>query len=74
MTAQPGRGLSPQEQPASGTGSPRIINSVHGSLRSIDGKANASQREALKPAVSVKKIGDAGIPHLPRGRPQAERC
>jgi predicted transcriptional regulator len=32
-----------------------IINSVHGSLRSIDGKANAPQREALKPAVSVKK-------------------
>ncbi len=32
-----------------------IINSVHGSLRAIDGKANAPQGEALKPAVSIKK-------------------
>ena len=32
-----------------------IVNSVHGSLRSIEGKIQAPQSEALKPAVPIKK-------------------
>jgi predicted transcriptional regulator len=32
-----------------------IVNSVHGSLRSIESKIQAPQSEALKPAVPIKK-------------------
>jgi predicted transcriptional regulator len=32
-----------------------IVNSVHGSLRSIEGKIQAPPSEALKPAVPIKK-------------------